>query len=322
MKKLPLYMLPILSLFTVFSCSDEGFEDPVREAVNPEDLPWMATTNLEVSGVEEKENFVWETNLLTSEEYWGVEDVEYQVAINSEVEKTNFSKIEFYITLQEENGYNYSAPFDYEGKLAATVNQWNEEGEFSLSFNVEDTYAMFIDNLKFDRSAKLARAGDLFEVHWVIYGKDGETFDSRLQSGAKYRFTFLTKLLDFAPPIWAGTYNYEWIEATANAVRYGRITVGQTGTVTISQVEGQTYYMSNLMFGYYYAGAGNVVYDFLDGLVYVEGSRQEKWHIINIDGPSMDIALEYQYSAGYDEYCTVRITRTDGTDWPTHIYTE
>ncbi|MGJ5643062.1 hypothetical protein [Formosa sp. S-31] len=321
MKKILVLIHCFIALTAVVSCNDEGYDDPIIEAAHPDDLAWQATTSLQVTPVSEMGNFVYETYLETNEEIWGVADIAYDIQINSNISKDQFSKIEFYLTMQEENGYNYTTPFDYSGTLIATQTEWNDEGLFTLTVNAEEAYGKFINKLQFDRSDKLPREGDLFEIHWVIYNKDGDTLDSRKQSGSDQRFTFTTKFLDIAPPIWAGTFNYEWIEATTNASNYGRINVGDTGTVTITQLEGQTYYMENLMFGYYYSKSGKIIYNYTSGLVAVESQVDEKWNVVKIDGASIDIALEYRYSTGYNEYCTVRLTRTDGKDWPTIIHT-
>lgn len=323
MKKIQTLFVCFVALIFAVSCSDDGYTDPIESAMQPEDLPWQATTFLDATGVVDKEDFVYETNVETMVGSWGVNEVEYDINILSSTNASNFDKIEFYLTMQEEGGYNYEAPYDYNGALVATQKTWSDSGNFTFVLNADVAYSKFVNKLKFDRSSRKARAGDVFQVYYVIYGKDGAILDSRQETGANKSFSFKVKLVDIAPPVWAGTFTYEWIDATANAEYYGKIKVGDTGTVVITQLEGQTYSMSlNLMFGYFYGTTGVINYDYLSGLVWVtEGKNNEKWNVVKVDGDVLEIALEYKYSAGYNEYCTVRLTRTDGKEWPSTVHT-
>ncbi|WP_242135553.1 hypothetical protein [Aestuariivivens marinum] len=308
-----LFLFVFVALFQ--SCT-ENSEDALVEDPSSN---WQLKTRLAVMPQEDKETFVWYRDLLTFDEYWGNETVEIDLELKSPVAASEFSKIDFYIVAEEKDGYNYTAPFNTSGKQITSVNV-PESGELSLSLEADDVYGLFVNDFENSRSTKLAREGDIFLLYWVITAKDGSTLDSRKSLREGNRFGMKVKVEDYAPPVWEGTFDFEWIVVSGGAEQWGGVYVGKTGSVNITHLGNQVYSMDNLLWDYYYGGPGKVHFNFLTGETYVEGIYSEHWTISNINGPSMDIEFWYTYSDAYDETGTVRFTRTDGADWPSNIY--
>ncbi|RLD76344.1 MAG: hypothetical protein DRJ07_16505, partial [Bacteroidetes bacterium] len=102
----------------------------------------------------------------------------------------------------------------------------------------------------------------------------------------------------------------------------GGVQIGDTGVTNITDVSDGIYNVDHLLFGYNYGGEGVLTYDSVSGLTSVQGGQDEKWIISNVNGSTLEISWEYEYSASYNEYGTVRLTRTDGENWPANIHTE
>lgn len=309
------YFLVLCTVFLSQSC-DIDADDSYTEG----NLSWQSTTRISAKAVKDKETFIWYHDLLSGEDYWGNDKVELNMKLVSDLKPEEFSTIDIYIVAEEKDGYNYSAPYDSKGKLLKTVDM-PSTGEFSLELAATDAYALFANEFLTDRSEVLAAKGDIFLVYWVLNRNDGSKLDSRDHLNYE-RYPIIVRVEDYAPPVWEGTFEYEWIECSNGAVNWGGVFVGQTGTVNIVNLGEGKYSMTNLLWNYYYGSAGYIYYDFISGLTYVEGSYNERWYISNIDGPSMDIRFWYYYSDAYDETGTVRFTRTDGNNWPTNIYTD
>ncbi|WP_242132578.1 hypothetical protein [Aestuariivivens marinum] len=302
------------AIFLLNSCDES--DDSISEEVV---VKWQEKTRIAFTPVEDKETFIWYYDLLTKEEYWGNDEVEINMSIKSNVSTDNFSKVDFYLTVEEKDGYNYTAPFNTTGKMIGSVNV-PESGEFTFNINADDAYGLYLNDFKNSRSSVLAREGDIFLLYYVITAKDGTTFDSRQSIKVGNRFGMKVKVEDYAPPVWEGTFDFEWIVVSGGAEQWGGVYVGKTGSVNITHLGNQVYSMSNLLWDYYYGGPGKLYFNFLSGETYVEGNYSEHWTISNINGPSMDIEFWYTYSDAYDETGTVRFTRTDGADWPSNIY--
>jgi len=308
------YLLFFSTIFLLQSCDED------TNIYEEGELSWQNSTVLKVTPVEDKETFIWYKDLLTFEEYWGNETVELNMKLRSELSADQFSKVDFYVTVEEKDGYNYTAPFDRTGKMLTSVDI-PESGEFSLALNATDAYALFINDFQTDRSSKLPVADDFFLVYWVITAKDGSTLDSRSVANND-RYAIKVRVEDYAPPVWAGDYNYEIIDVGYNCG--GSNAIGTTGTISIAHLGTGVYRVSSLTFNYCYSGAGNIVFDFLDGLTYVDPNNDYDdvvWNISNINGTSLDIYWTYKWTANYGEWSKVRLTRTDGVNWPTNIYT-
>lgn len=310
------YLLILGFVLSLQSCDDDFFTQ--EEEISQ----WEAATNLKIASVEGKEAFVWEKNLLTEEQYWKNTVVELDIEISSTLESSELEKVDFYITAEESDGFNYTAPFDTDGKLLNTISEIPEDGKFKLTLNAEDVYDLFSGEFKNARTISTVLDGDLFELHWVITAKDGSVMDSRNYAEGDYRYTIKGVNQGWAPPVWEGTYDVEFLEVGAGL---WQAAVGDTGemTITESDVLG-TYDIPNLLFtidiGQPYPG--KLVYDFITGSSNVSGSWGVggTWILSNVDGISIDV--EY-YSPLYDAYgvsAKVKLTRRDGVNWPTNIH--
>ena len=322
------YLYKLMFLFSIAffiqSCDEEGYTDSISDPVNAENLPWQALTNLSIYAEEEMGNFIWLKDLLSFEEYWGNDTVVLNIELDSNQDLTFFTNVEFYLTAQELNGYNFQPPYNTQGKLLANVpiTSFDEATKsYQLSISVDNVVALFGDDFQNDRSENPLLEGDIFEIHYKLIHDSDDYLDSRESSGIDTRYGFSVQYKDFAPPVWEGTFNYEYTDATGNAEYYGGIQVGETGTIDITHLGDQVYSLPNLGMSYYYTRSGTLTFDFLSGLVEIEGSYEEKWNITKVDGPTVYIDMEYRYSAGYDEYWSFSLTRTDGNDWPTNLYT-
>lgn len=258
-------------------------------------------------------------------EYWNVTDVNLDVAVDlGGFTVDEIAKIDIYLFVEEdlEGGFNYLG--GEQGKLISTVEDPTET--FEITISKEDIEGMYGTDFSDNHNGNVT-VSDLFELKWVFTGVDGKIYDSRSDcSGFNCTYAFGTNVIQIAPPIWEGTFEYEWIEATAGALNYGRITIGQTGTMTMSLQEGSytVYDVSHLGADYYYGGPGVLDYDYQSGAVTIidPSWRAQVWNITDVNGPTITIEWSYYYSAGYDEYGTFTLTRTDGQDWPTNIHTD
>ncbi|MCF6223326.1 MAG: hypothetical protein L3J34_06315 [Flavobacteriaceae bacterium] len=317
--------LMVLSLvFSIQSCRDlNDLEFP--EAKDPGSLAWQATTHMKISPTEGKETFVWLTNIITLEQYWGNDTVELNFEMDSSIPTENFSKIDFYLTVEEKDGYNSTPPYNTEGKLLRTITDLPENANFVLQISGNKVYEMFKSDFINPRQQAPLLDGDLFEIHWIITNKDGTFLNSQDYIQGEYRFGFSTLHKDKKPPSWEGTFNYEWTYVSDGGLQWGGVKVGDTGQIEIVETTealelNKEFDVSHLLFNYNYGGDGKIFLNYTTGETYVEGGSEEKWTISNVDGNTLEIAWTYKYSAEYDEYGTVRLTRTDGEDWPENFH--
>lgn len=327
MKRLKfLFGLLIIAVMTnLQSCSEEGFSDEIDgpQMVNT----FEGQTKLKIVIPEGEDKLIYTQDVITLEQFWTNESLDWEVHLESGMGIDAVAKIEFFLNLEEEGGYNSQPPFSTNGMLVKTYTEIPEDGVIAFSLSGEEVSGAFQGLFRNTRAEyPFLEETDIFELEWVITSNDGEVFDSREYASQEYRAGFSYDYTLYSPPSFAGTFDFEWIELSDGGATYGGVSLGGTGSVTIpfdSYADGiGTFSMNNLLFDYYYGTAGTIYYNFETGLVTIEGSLEEKWNIVNIDGPHMDIAWEYRYTAGYDESGTVRLTRTDGKDWPEEMYTE
>jgi len=313
------YLTVLILFISIYSCSENDIVDP---AISAEELGWKAFTNLTVSPTQGKDSFIWTTNLLTFEEYWGNDIVELNLKLNSNIDFENFSKVEVYIRAAEVDGYNYTAPFEMKGKLLTTITEIPKTGEFKISMAVQEVYDLFKNDFVNDRTSSIILHGDVYTLTWVITKTDGEVFDSSEKNAIGYSYGFSGKFENYAPPVWEDTYDYEWIAVSSNTILYGGRNVGDTGTITITSIGNGNYEVSDLIFGInYFGGPGILTYDFSSGLTTISGPSSEKWVISNVFGSSLYIDWTNSLSAAYGIDGTVRLTRQDGADWPDNVHT-
>lgn len=322
MKKYALikYVLGLSLIFSLFSCSEDN-DSEFSAAVSPENLEWQANTNIVVTPVEGKAIFVIEKQVLGGETSWSNKTVELNMQLNSVINIENFESVDFYVTAEELNGYNYMAPFDTKGKLLSTVlaADISENGELNLAVNAEDAAALFQGEFTKSRPDIALLEGDLFEIHWVVNAKDGTSLDSRDYVDGNYRHSISVRYDNIAPLIWDGTFNFEYLVVGDGLPS----SVGDTGQITIEATNPGEYDVpeKGLVFNLRYGKPGKLFYDYESGETYVEGSQDEEWTITYIDATTIEIAWTYKWS-NYGEYGTVKLTRTDGIDWPSNIHSK
>lgn len=321
------YLMVLSLIFTMHSCDDDDTSE-FPDAVSPESLAWQANTHIKVTPIEDKEAFIWLTNVVTLEQYWGNETVELQMKLSSVIPTENFAKIDFYLTLQEKDGYNATPPYDTKGKLLTTVNDLPESGEFGLQINANDAFELFKGDFVNPRTTAPLLDGDLFEIHWIITNKDGTLLNSQDYVDGEYRFGFTTLHEEKKPPSWEGTHKYEWIQVSDGGLQYGGVKVGDTGEINIVETSDaldldKFFDADDLSFGYNYGGPGSLSLNFETGETSTIDTswRAQEWTISNVDGNTLEITWTYYYTDSYDEYGTVRLTRTDGEDWPENFHT-
>ena len=305
------------------SCSEDS-DSELFDPIQSDQLAWQASTNITVSQVEGKESFIWYNNLLSNTQYWHNDVVELEMQLVSQFAKVDdFESVDFYLTAQEEDGYNYTAPYEREGLLLKTADEFTEEGEFTVSISVDEVVALFENKFQNPRSSAPLLVGDLFELFWVINNNDGTKLDSRDYFEGLYSFGFTTKHKDYAPT-WIGTFDWVEIDTDGNVVPGGN-----SGQSTSVLNDDGTYTFDPCDF-FENWGAGTITYDYPTGKVNIEHTSDAftafSWEISNINGSSLDIHFTGEglfwgwYAFSYD--ANVRLTRTDGLDWPTNLHVE
>lgn len=323
--KITKYLL-IFSLFFSYIACEDANDSEFTDAIIASDLPWKVSTNLDIVPTEEKEAFVIYRDVLSGSLSWGNEMVELNVQLKSAHALSTISKVEFLVTAEEKDGYNYTAPFDTEAKSIETVSSISENGSFTFELNGNDLGTLFASKYTKPRNETSLIPGDLFQIHWVITSTDGEKMDSRNNVDGDYTYGIKVVVVDVAPPIFKGTFEYEWTAVSAGGLNYGGVSVGQKGNMIIDLAPKSftEYTVNHLGADYYYGGPGSLVYDYESGLVTIIDSswRAQKWNITKVEGNTLTIDWTYYYTPYYDESGTFTLTRTDGEDWPTNIHTE
>ena len=263
------YLLIFTLIFSFLAC-DDTIDNEFDEAVELRSLPWQASVKMDVAAVEDKEVFIWLTNVVTLEQYWGNETVELEMTFSSGIPTENYTKIDFYLTAEEVDGYNVTDPFDTEGRFLKTISELPEDGEFSLHINGNDAYELFKSDFLNSRSEVPLLDGDLFEIHWILTNNDRSTYNSKDYVGGDTRFGFATLHKEKKPPSWEGTFEYECIYVSDGGLNYGGVEVGDTGEITIVETTGtlelnKLFDVDDLSFGYYYGGPGALSLNFNTG---------------------------------------------------------
>lgn len=300
--------------FLVLACSEE--------TVNPNNyVPvWVDSAELDFTVQGEEGNFVYTVSPGTGQEFWGVTDLVYHVAFKSnDAAASDISKIEFYAFLEEKNGDGYNFLGGQEGKLLTTIE--NPTDVFEVTFTKDDMFDIFKSDFTGSRSDILT--GDLFEIRWVITGKDGMTVDTRngcYDAGCSFGFLAKEKVVD----TWEGEFDYKWIEVGGDTKTYSwaGLDVGSTGKVAFSKSENYpgSYDIDDLSMGAAYGSpaAGYVTYDNTTNTLTVTdpGSYANAWELVSQTDEVLTIKWTYYYSQWYDENGTVEISRADGLSWP------
>jgi hypothetical protein len=242
------------------------------------------------------------------------------------------SEVKLYVQAQEEvNGTKMSYGHDTD-KVLAVISNFSADGKFQLYITAEDIYDLFKDDFDVsqDRSEVPIMPDDLYEITWKLVGTDGKVFDSKTDCfgiGCQYSLGVDKDYNKFW--WWEGTFDYEWIVVSDGVLSYsyGDIVVGTTGTIEFTPIQigdnGDEYDIPHTMFYYWWSTVpGTLYFNENTGEIFVEGDEGEEWTVSNVNGNSLDISWTYEWTDYYDEYGTVRLTRTDGLDWPANIHTD
>jgi len=311
----------LVSALVMQSCEKEDPDYP--------ELTWKETTTLSVAPLDSLSNFVVELHFPSGEpNKISTETLNLGFDLDWTTVDNPVSKVTLYIRLQAEiDSVTTSFGTDTEVKLAE-ITDFDAEGKFNVRLKMEDVYDLFLDDFGNSRNQYDVPIlpGDLFEITWKITGKDGtennvrdECFGMDCQYGilVEGQFPFLW---------WGGIFDFQWIVVSEEVQTWSDIDSGMTDLIVITPVtindEGEEVYdISHTLFNYYWAAGeadGQLFYDKSTGLVTIEGDMGEAWDISNVVGPSLDIA--WSYSDYPEETGTVRLTRTDGLDWPSDIH--
>ena len=315
MKKFP-WLCVVVGVMTIQSCNQDGFSF--------KELTWQQSTSISLVPGEER-NFAVGTE--DSEIVgWAVGEITIGLDLDFEGEEMPLSEVTFYAQLVVDvdgNQVRYGSDTE---KEVAKITDFADLDTLSVTLNADDVYALFASELSDrDGSVILGLSGDLFEITWTVKGTDGTIADSRgtcFDTSCIYGFNTGSKSVVF--DWWNGTFDFEYLEASESVIEYsyGDLEIGTTGTIEMTPDVDGTSIIDHSLFGYYYETyVSNLTFDHRSGAVSLssEESYPASWVISNINGTSMDVYWELD--AGYGENAKVRMTRTDGKDWPTHIYT-
>ncbi len=310
----------ILAVMQLLSCSDEGFSDTEISFNAEGSRTGLATSSLIKEAQVGQSDFVCEQDAENNSQTWINDEIVYQMTIDTDVELSQISSIDFYVRAQEKAGYNEQAPYDEASYKINTINQWNSDGQFTWSVTADEIYTLFAGKFEQERSEVTALEGDLFEFYWMMYGANGQVVDSRnLPQESKY-FSASVEIISSVPPIFAGTFIYTWIDATDNAINDGGIVLDDPQEITFESLGNQQYHIPNLGFDYVYTDEGTLTYDDATGEISLNGSTSEHWEILEVNGATLTIYFSYEYTEEFDESGTLTLTRTDGQDWPDNIF--
>ena len=294
MKKYALikYFFILSVIFSLNSCGEDDDSEFI-DAVSPENLEWQANTNITVTPVEDKNIFVVDRQVLGGALSWANDTVEFNMDLNSILPIDDFASIDFYLTAEELNGYNYTGPYDTSGKLYQTVlsSEMTEDGKFNIEIIADEAAILFQNEYQNSRPEIALLEGDLFELHWVIKANNGTIYDSRDYVESDTRFGFTVRYDDIAPLIWDGIFEYEWTYTSAGAESWGAVYVGKTGLTIITPTSPGLYDSNDVSFDYYYGGPGSITFDYLTGLTAIVDTswREQKWEILSVGGPTLEI---------------------------------
>ena len=316
-------MLLALSL-TFQSCGDGEFESEFKDFPSQDLKSWQQLTEVNLAPVSNA-NFLVNEQIFTKELTWNTETVTFDGEVSSDrSDIEDFSKIDIYVSAQEASGYNFDAPYDNLKMKIATISSFTDEGAFSFSVTKDEMNAMFGSKFQNARTGAVElMEGDLFTFTYVLTHKNGSTLDSRNSPSVTSSFGVGVELVPLGPPDFSGEFLYEYIKVSPGAAPY--VTLGSNGTWTgpTPIVDGTAMtgfsVFPNILINYRWGGGGTMLYDYSDnGITITDTSGYSTvWVIDNINGPSVDIDFTYVYAS---EFFTIRLTRTDGRDWPTDMH--
>ncbi|MFH4968395.1 hypothetical protein V8G61_09340 [Gaetbulibacter sp. M240] len=318
MKKLILILMVISFVPFLNSCEEDVLDVKQPEAYNP---TWMENATLTFSPQGESKNFVYKINNGTGEEFWGTTELTFNVTFESESTTIeNIAKIDFYAFAEEKIGEDYNYIGGSTGKLLTSVS--NPAKTFDIVISKDMIYNLF--ESEFSSTTRTdVNTGDLYELKWVITGKDGNIVDTRRDCfgvGCTYAFEAELAIVD----TWIGVFDYKWIEVGTGTVRYShaKINVGSTGTVEFvpGANEGE-YDCLDMSFGGAYGGprGGTLKFDASNNVLTIisaESYYDSEWEVVSATDDVLTLYWTNRFTALYSEYGTIEIRRSDGLQWP------
>ncbi len=309
-KYIPLLIAFIGLAIGLNSCSKE-------ETFSKDDFAWKAEAlTLVMPG--EYRNFFYATNAET----FIVDELDFTISVlpASNNESDIIEKLEVYAYFQEVDGTEEVMHGGETGKLFSTYTELPDFSQFQVNVTVDEVYELFENDLLNTNRPNKLLASDLIEFKWVITDESGKVTDTRMNcSGTQCQYLFGVEEGYACPNDLSGVLNYEVLAKGTGSSGF----VGKTGSVEISRVSlSGEYTIDDCQFGTSWNG-GKVAAGLLDqdcsNLIVLDEYDETKWEITNINGPTCDITYTYYYTASYDEWATVRVTRADGKDWPADI---
>lgn len=278
---------------------------------------------------------------------WQNQEVSLNFHLSTGRSLDEISQIDFYMSYQEKDGYNYQAPYEDNKTLVNTImyEDISSSGDIVMSFNALDVSTIFADKYENTSNGSQTRTtdiplleGDLFTMTWVISFVDGKTFDSSQIVAPNNSHAIQTAIKQVYPPTWNGIFNYEVIEAGAGAAAYS-YNIGKTGTIELVETDevgvfdytGAGSSGNNGALGWKYGRQDAIHYNYATGASIGIGinaanglNYAETWDITYINETTIQIHWESFYDhvneSGRDYNGTVLLTRNDGYPWPKNLY--
>ena len=311
-----LLLLFCLTLLTLTSCDEE---DEIRTP-DTSNVPWTASAVLNITPQGEDTNFIYNINQSTGDEFWGITDLTFDVSFESEYASIEqISKIDIYAFIEEEVGGAYKYIGGPSGKLVASISEPTED--FQITLSKDQMYDLFEGEFSTSRTDILP--GDLFELKWVITGKDGNVLDTRVDCygfTCTYGFQAASKIVD----TWVGEFEATWIEVGPGTVTYSysRVNVGAKRLVNFVPGDANGEYdIMDMSFGGAYGGprGGTMTWNGDTGTItitFAESYYTSQYELVSVTPEVLTLKWTNNFSTRYAEYGTVELRRYDGLTWP------
>ncbi len=302
-------MLLVAAITTIgmYSCDEEEY---AKDDFNIK----LATVTYVTPG--EFNNFFFASNL----ERFEVGEFDLDLLIVPGKEDDVIEKLEVYAYFLEDVNGEQVVHGGTEGKLMTTLVDLENTLEVKVNVNVDDLYDLFSSDLiDTDRPYKL-KASDHLEFKWVITTAEGEITDTRYDcTGADCQHIIGVDSGIACPNNLDGNISFVWIDAGGALSR----NIGRSGSINIKRISlAGEYEVDDFEFGSGPPQSGTMVDDNCSGKMLITNYGNTVWEFTNFNGSSVDVKFTNRYTEMYPQYGIwgqVRLTRTDGKDWPTDL---
>ncbi|WP_194767053.1 hypothetical protein [Tamlana sp. I1] len=324
MKKFIILLIAIVSIPFFQSC-DEDKDDIAQPKSYNASLAEVASLQFAPITDDAPTAFQYNYDLQTGNAFWAITDLEYNVNLSlGEYEASDISKIDLYVFAEEIDGETYKYLGGDQGKLLKTINAPSDE--FQITVSKDELATLYANEFSPEHNGDIL-TDDVFEIKWVITGKDGSTLDTRKDCyddfNCSYGFGAKTVYVD----TWVGEFQYNWIDIGPDTVVYSWAKVGANpkGIVVFSEsgTEGQ-YNLDDLSCGgaYKEPDPGYITYN-ADAnelsLTSTHARYNSKWELVSLTPTVLTVKWTYYYTQFYPEYGTFEIIRNDGLSWPENL---